>query len=263
MLQMPTWFEEANWIWERPTSSDPSRPKLPNERQAFLQLVHARQYTEGHVDNNGTDTIIKVLAGLVLTACWSQSLEPCALGADGRLEDRKIDGEGCDDGGGRVSVMDWKAFKSLPSARLFLVRKGDVVFLPAGTFHYVYTVETKVAVAVDFMNGLGWQRREAAVARDRRIDPKAKEGIGPLPELFRHGVLHIERPRVQKAVDEGQQPSPGRRAELQAILDWGVKLDKETPAHGTAKGPPWPTRDPDVRKALNLIYGYVNPWKDA
>ena len=40
----------------------------------------------------------------------------------------------------------------MPSGRVFLLRKGDVLVMPSGTYHYVYTVRTKVAIAGDFIS---------------------------------------------------------------------------------------------------------------
>ena len=42
--------------------------------------------------------------------------------------------------------------------------------MPAGTYHYVYTVETKLVIAGDYVCALGWERRVASVERDRLLE---------------------------------------------------------------------------------------------
>ena len=101
------------------------------------------------------DTWMKLLLGKVLVACWSQS-----------------DGEtyGLHDGLQYGTPPDWATFRRMPSARLFLLEAGDVLTMPAGTYHYVYTLQRKIVVAADFLDGSCWQRRLDAVNRDKEID---------------------------------------------------------------------------------------------
>ena len=126
--------------------------------------------------------------------------------------------------------MDWEQLSHMGSSRLFLLRKGDAAFIPAGTYHYVFTVRTKIAIAVDFMSAVGWKRRIASVERDRQLVPPIKEEIGALPKLFEHGVLYVELPRVQDAARHGVPLSEARRAELVEVLQWAVHLEREVPA---------------------------------
>ena len=53
-----------------------------------------------------------------------------------------------------------------------------------GTFHYVYTVRAKLAVAGDFLSAIGWERRVESVERDQRTDKYSKAENGTLKEHF-------------------------------------------------------------------------------
>ena len=88
----------------------------------------------------------------------------------------------------------------MPSGRVFLLRKGDVLVMPSGTYHYVYTVRTKVAIAGDFISPIGWERRVASVARDfdmKFVKGKA-DGHVDLAELVERGLREVELPRVKR-----------------------------------------------------------------
>ena len=111
-VALPPWLVEANWLAVRTRAapdSHPQRPltlsdvtrrgrrvsalvdpracscapiacaavqahsgKLGKTFESKFQLVFGAQDTPGHKDNNGTDTHMKLLAGKVLVACWSQ-----------------------------------------------------------------------------------------------------------------------------------------------------------------------------------------------
>jgi hypothetical protein len=104
----PTWLVEANWLGE----------KLDGATfETKLQLVHAHQSTPYHRDNGGADTWMKLLAGKVVVACWSQA-DGIAYG----LESEEMD----------EAVLNWHRFRRMPSARLFVLTKGDVLVMPAG-----------------------------------------------------------------------------------------------------------------------------------
>ena len=45
-----------------------------------------------------------------------------------------------------------------------MLRQGDVLVLPAGTYHYVYTITRKLVVAGDFLNASDWQTRVNSVS---------------------------------------------------------------------------------------------------
>uniref|UniRef100_A0A7S2FYQ3 JmjC domain-containing protein n=1 Tax=Haptolina brevifila TaxID=156173 RepID=A0A7S2FYQ3_9EUKA len=64
---------------------------------------------------------------------------------------------------------DWQIFRRMPSARLFVLSKGDVLVIPCSTYHYVYTVERKIVVAGDFLDGSCWERRKYSVERDKEV----------------------------------------------------------------------------------------------
>ena len=68
-ITLPEWFTAADWIGPQPEAG----VRLRSERPPFFQFVHAKQDTAWHRDNNGADTVIKALAGVVLAACWSQA----------------------------------------------------------------------------------------------------------------------------------------------------------------------------------------------
>lgn len=165
LLHLPTWLVEANWLGE----------KLDGATfETKLQLVHAHQATPYHRDNGGADTWMKLLAGKVVVACWSQA-DGIAYG----LESEEMD----------EAVLNWHRFRRMPSARLFVLTKGDVLVMPAGTYHYVYTAERKIVVAGDFLNGSCWERRHAVRARD------AATGVG---KSARDQLLGLEEIRARR-----------------------------------------------------------------
>ena len=44
--------------------------------------------------------------------------------------------------------IEWRRCKSMPSFRCGLISRGELLLLPAGTFHYIYTARTKAVLAV-------------------------------------------------------------------------------------------------------------------
>ena len=130
LLSLPEWLENANWV-----GSDYAGATF----EIKLQLVYDMQDTGQHFDNTGCDTWMKILSGKVLVACWSF--------ADARRHDAYRFNEG----------IDWAKLHKMDSARLFTLRQGDVLVMPAGTYHYVYTVRRKLVVAGDFCNASGWR----------------------------------------------------------------------------------------------------------
>jgi hypothetical protein len=199
LVHPPPAVQRANWVG--------------GERGAYIQMVHARQDTTLHRDNNGTDTWMRLLYGKVLVACWSQA-----------------DGEkfGLQDARDRNTVeMDWRILQRMPSARLFLLRPNDTLLLPSGTYHYVYTVETKLVVAGDFLSAMGWRRRDASVVRDRELlemKETAACPIGTLPVLFKKGLVDVELLRVRAECEAGCRLTQARLDELREILAWKMQL---------------------------------------
>ena len=199
LVHPPPAVQRANWVG--------------GERGAYIQMVHARQDTTLHRDNNGTDTWMRLLFGKVLVACWSQA-----------------DGEkfGLQDARDRNTVeMDWRILQRMPSARLFLLRPSDTLLLPSGTYHYVYTVETKLVVAGDFLSAMGWRRRDASVVRDRELlemKETAACPIGTLPVLFKKGLVDVELLRVRAECVAGCRLTQARLDELREILAWKMQL---------------------------------------
>jgi hypothetical protein len=162
LLQLPRWLEEANLL------NDPSL-RCGATFETKLQLVHGHEFTPFHRDNGLTDTWMKILVGKVLVACWSMS--------DGEAFD--LHDQPREDLSGRefywreesgvphsLIPPDWAKFRRMPSARLFLLTEGDVLTMPCGTFHYVYTVQRKIVVAGDFCDDSCFERRRANVERD-------------------------------------------------------------------------------------------------
>ena len=160
--------------------------------------------------------------------------------------------------GGSSRTVEWGRLRAMPSARLFVMRKGDAVFLPAGTYHYVYTIKTKVAVAVDYLSAARWAAREASVARDRRIDGNASgEQIGALAKIFEHGVLAVERRRMEEEAAAGRGNTPaairladGRRRELGEVLAWAEQLRSEAASAGA---PAWPSHIGEAPSERGLL----------
>ena len=147
-----------------------------------LQLVHAHQWTEYHFDNGGTDTWMKVLAGQVLVACWSMD-----YGKRFELDDP------------HRHPLDWDKIRKMPSARLFLLSaegttasgtdlcsQGDVLVMPSGTFHYIYTVKPKIVIAGDFLDGSCKERRFKVVEEGIRLGVRgASKGKKALEEFYK------------------------------------------------------------------------------
>ena len=163
LVRVPRWLEQANWL-----THFGNRHRAGNDDKTFrlkFQCVHSHQDTYLHRDNNGVDTHIKLLAGVVLVATWSQH--------DG-------DKEGLTDKDGAKAKVDWDALRRMPSGRLFVLRKGDVIVMPAGTYHYVYTIRTKVAIAGDFLSAIGWRRRVKSIERDGSWMSQGHPATAPL-----------------------------------------------------------------------------------
>ena len=192
MVKVPAFFQECNYVGDK--------------RGAFIQMVHSQQHTHYHRDNNGTDTWMKLLAGEVLVACWSQE-----DGDTHNLHDEIKDQE-----------MDWSKFKAMQSAKLFQMRPGDGLFIPAGSYHYVYTIKTKIVIAGDFINSLGWERRVASVKRDADV-LDVKPEVDSLDKIFFKG-LQVEKARLEK---EKLPVSMLRRQELMWVNAWANALKDE------------------------------------
>lgn len=97
---------------------------------------------------------MKILVGRVFVACWSM-----ADGDEHGLREQKDGNE----------ELDWEKVRLMPSARLFFLQPGDVLVMPCGTYHYVYTVQKKIVVAGDFLNDSCWPRREKSEAFDHEL----------------------------------------------------------------------------------------------
>jgi hypothetical protein len=212
---------EANWVGE--------------QRGLCFQLAHSYSSTGMHTDNNGTDTFMKPLAGKALIACWSL--------ADGLEHGLHDDTQG--------TKVDWDKFRRMGSARLFMTNPGDLLFLPSGTFHYVYTIRTKLVVAGDFFNAVGWKRRVASVERDHRLGVEPE--IGELHVIFARGLERVERPRVEREAAAGEPISPAREEELLDVLAWAMQLEAEG-GDVTAT-----VRQPAVRAALGVVWRRLHP----
>ena len=202
MVTLPRWLVDANWVASYPGDS----------YDVMLQLVHSFQSTGSHFDNNGVDTWMKVLAGKVLVATWS-------LAEAEEYEMR--------------SHVDWRVLRRMDSARLFFIRQGDVLVLPAGTYHYVYTVTRKIVLAGDFINASGWRTRVVSVERFG-VDPSHGEDLS---KVFSHGLIHIEKERAAAALKKGEPLTARRHAYLRSVLEWADALREEgaRPAGGAVR----------------------------
>lgn len=188
-MTFPAWLEEANWLSAYTAEGKTFLTKL--------QLVWDQQHTPRHYDNTGCDTWMKVLVGIVLVATWS---------FDDAVKHSMADFS---------EPVDWDVLHAMPSARLFIVRQGDVLVMPAGTYHYVYTVKRKLVVAADFLNASGWRTRVDSVAyfgadRTHAID---------LAPIFCRGV-RIEGRRAAAALDRRGKLSAQRARYYRSVLDW-------------------------------------------
>ena len=200
LLCLPEWLEGANWVGSGYAGAT---------FETKLQLVYDMQDTGQHFDNTGCDTWMKLLSGKVLVACWSF--------ADARMHgaDRPDPAEG----------VDWGKLVKMASARLFTLRQGDVLVMPAGTFHYVYTVRRKLVVAGDFCNASGWRTRAASVAFFGD-DPAHNKG---LDQIFYDGAVRVEAPKARALLAEGSALTAERRAYLEQVLAWAEELRAEVP----------------------------------
>ena len=124
--------------------------------------------------------------------------------------------------------VDWRKLHAMPSGRLFWLMPGDVLVIPAGTYHYVYTVLKKLVVASDFCNAAGWRTRVDSFADWQRTDSV------PLEEIFERGLLRVEEPRANKLLeraDAGEAPSAALRAYLGEVLAW-PRVESAAPVRG-------------------------------
>ena len=198
--------------------------------------------------------------------------------------------------------MRWERFKKMDSARLFLMRGGDAFFMPAGTFHYVYTVHTKLVVAGDYLTAFGWRTRVQSMERDLQVLGVRPE-IASMATIFKKGVL-LTAKQLQESVDrQGEQPArcgavvsakggrlvvggaddavtreaERRKRELVCILEWADALKAEARGYECAvtgeQGERRPlsrasqsdgdvVNEPEVRAALNAIWLRLNPGAD-
>ena len=216
LVEYPEWLQRNNWV-----------DKFDDKTfDVMLQLVHSHAETGAHFDNNACDTWMKLLAGKVLVATWSLkdalqygTEEFCHHSQHPEYEPAK--------------AMDWDKLHEMPSGRLFWLRPGDVLVLPAGTFHYVYTVLKKLVVAGDFCNASGWRARVASAEEWLKKQDKGKKDKDAveLVDIFVHGLEKVELPRLER----GEAPSLDRRTYLREILAWAEQLRIEAyPEEGQA-----------------------------
>ena len=174
MYTPPSWLAAANWLTGIKGATF----------QTKLQLVPAHQFTHYHRDNGGGDTWMKLLHGKVLVACWSmadgeaygtwRTMHDKSDGHNGRHWDKEGRRSWPVDDGVESPPPDWRIFRRMPSARLFVLTKGDVLVMPCSTYHYVYTVERKIVVAGDFLDGSCWERRKYSLERDKEVGSDEK-----------------------------------------------------------------------------------------
>ena len=209
----PDWLANLNWLAARPGEST----KHGATFKPKLQLVHPGGHTQYHRDNNGADTWMKPLVGKALVACWSMA-DGIAAGLceddSGGDANQQLDGKW---------EMRWAPWAEMASARLFLLERGDVLLMPAGTYHYVYTIEAKLVLAGDFLNGAGWATRAASVARDHALSPQSAAAYNSvrLSDLLLGGVLRD----AAAAAAEREPLPPHRRAYLAHLLGEAALLE--------------------------------------
>lgn len=129
----------------------------------MLQFVHAHHQTYYHRDNGGFDTWIKVLVGGPMHVfCWSL--------ADGLKYDMH-DGERENLEALEQCERDFEVnkFRRMPSARLYTLNLGEVIIMPAGTFHYVYTEGSRVVIAGDYLDDSAVEVRLQSAHRDNQL----------------------------------------------------------------------------------------------
>ena len=158
----------------------------------------------------------------------------------------------------------------MPSARLFVLRQGDgapsvgaradtvaaaaltparrrrlvaVLVMPAGTYHYVYTITRKLVLAGDFLNASGWRTRIASIeafGADRNHEHH-------LAEVVAHGLVHVEKARAVAALQKDQALSHERHAHLEQALAWHDELVREGGPSARAM------ERANVREAVELV----------
>ena len=124
--------------------------------------------------------------------------------------------------------------------------------MPAGTFHYVYTVRRKLVVAGDFCNASGWRTRAASVALFGD-DPAHNKG---LDQIFNDGVVRVEAPKARALLAEGGALTAERRAYLEQLLAWAEALRAELPKGEGREATLKPKVEEallDVRRALEIL----------
>ena len=199
-LKLPDFIDDINWC--------KGAPRQHNTFSTKLQLVHDNHQTGWHFDNEGCDTWMKLLQGKVFVATCS-------------FADAKAHGlEEWD------APMQWRILRECASARLFVMRKGDVFLMPAGTYHYVYTIKKKLVVAGDILNASGWRTRVQSIECFRE-DKKHETDMVNLVNLFKHGVVNIEQSRAQQWLDERAVLSPVRHRYVGSVLEWARALQLE------------------------------------
>mmetsp|Transcript_20273 Transcript_20273/g.42830 ORF Transcript_20273/g.42830 Transcript_20273/m.42830 type:complete len:876 (-) Transcript_20273:488-3115(-) len=224
----PSWLTEANWL-----------SSLADKDSTFkikLQLAHAHTDTAPHRDNGGCDTWMRVLAGKVLVACWSHADALRHGVSEPEVDEPTLD-------------VDWQTVVTMKSARLFLLKPGQTLLMPAGTVHYVYTVEEKAVIAGDVLTICGWERRRQSCWRDEgstehekekeveelldklrvrvRAEAEALSATAPLPSTFRreclkrlYDVARAEMLQLQRRGDKGG----GDGATMEAMRVLGDKI---------------------------------------
>jgi len=160
-----------------------------------LQLVHANQSTTYHRDNGSGDTWIKVLSGEAFVACWSlhdglkYDLHEGTWRPNGEKHGKWSDFV--------EDTIDWRKCMQMPSFRCCLVVRDEVLLMPAGTFHYIFTTKTKAVIAGDYCSGARWHTRIQSREQDDRTE---KEDSGSrdvrnrtaLNELLLDGLRFVE-----------------------------------------------------------------------
>ena len=104
----------------------------------------------------------------------------------------------------------WSLFFSLQSSRLMLVFPGDVAFIKGGTFHRVFTLQTKVrpapspshrrtascphpeqVVAYDnYIDALTFETGLESIKRDLQQNDLSREKVCKLPVQLLYGLIH-------------------------------------------------------------------------
>ena len=81
----------------------------------------------------------------------------------------------------------------------------------------MYTVEAKIVLAGDFLNGVGWARREASVKRDKLLRLVKESQYVPIEKILRDALVHNEAPRARAEL-AARAPQPPHRRQYVADL---------------------------------------------